>query len=38
MQLPIIPHWILYCWFVLAALSTLYVAWDNFVRKNPRRR
>lgn len=31
----IIPHWILYGWFVLAALSTLYVAWDNFVRKNP---
>jgi FtsP/CotA-like multicopper oxidase with cupredoxin domain len=31
----IIPHWILYSWFVLAALSTAYVAWDNFVRKNP---
>ena len=31
----IIPHWILYGWFALAALSTVYVAWDNFVRKNP---
>jgi hypothetical protein len=26
---------LLYVWFVLAALSTAYVAWDNFVRKNP---
>lgn len=31
----IVPHWILYGWFALAGLSTLYVAWDNFVRKNP---
>ncbi|MCP9486284.1 MAG: multicopper oxidase domain-containing protein [Gaiellaceae bacterium MAG52_C11] len=31
----LIPHWILYGWFALAALSTAYVAWDNFVRKNP---
>jgi FtsP/CotA-like multicopper oxidase with cupredoxin domain len=31
----LIPHWILYTWFALAALSTAYVAWDNFVRKNP---
>lgn len=31
----IVPHWILYSWFALAALSTAYVAWDNFVRKNP---
>jgi FtsP/CotA-like multicopper oxidase with cupredoxin domain len=31
----LIPHWILYTWFALAALSTGYVAWDNFVRKNP---
>ena len=31
----IVPHWILYSWFVLAALSTAYVAWDNFARKNP---
>jgi hypothetical protein len=26
---------LLYVWFVLAALSTAYVVWDNFVRKNP---
>ena len=26
---------ILYVWFVLAGLSTAYVAWDNFVNKNP---
>jgi len=26
---------IVWVWFVLAALSTLYVAWDNFVRGNP---
>jgi hypothetical protein len=31
----IVPHWLLYAWFVLAGLSTLYVTWDNFVRKNP---
>ncbi len=31
----IIDDRILIGWFVLAALSTLYVAWDNFVRKNP---
>jgi FtsP/CotA-like multicopper oxidase with cupredoxin domain len=31
----IIDDSILIGWFVLAALSTLYVAWDNFVRKNP---
>ncbi len=31
----LIPHWILYTWFALATLSTAYVAWDNFVRKNP---
>jgi hypothetical protein len=26
---------LLYVWFALAALSTAYVAWDNFVKKNP---
>ena len=26
---------LLYVWFVLAALSTVYVAWDNFAKKNP---
>ncbi len=26
---------LLCAWFVLAGLSTAYVAWDNFVRKNP---
>ncbi len=26
---------LLYVWFVLAGLSTAYVAWDNFVMKNP---
>ena len=26
---------LLYVWFVLAVTSTAYVAWDNFVRKNP---
>jgi FtsP/CotA-like multicopper oxidase with cupredoxin domain len=31
----IVPDWILYGWFALAALSTAYVAWDSFVRKNP---
>ena len=31
----LVPHWILYTWFALAALSTAYVAWDNFVAKNP---
>ena len=31
----IIDDRILIGWFTLAALSTLYVAWDNFVRKNP---
>ncbi|HEV3505077.1 MAG TPA: DUF4396 domain-containing protein, partial [Actinomycetes bacterium] len=31
----IVDDRILVSWFVLAALSTLYVAWDNFVRKNP---
>src|SRR2546430_14255633 len=31
----IVPDWILYAWFALAAASTAYVAWDNFVRKNP---
>ncbi len=31
----IVPDWMLYSWLALAGLSTLYVAWDNFVRKNP---
>ena len=31
----IVDDRILLGWFVLAGLSTLYVAWDNFVRKNP---
>lgn len=31
----ITPEWILFAWFGLAALSTAYVAWDNFVAKNP---
>src|SRR5712691_11100825 len=31
----IVPDWILYAWFALAAASTAYVAWDNFVRTNP---
>ena len=26
---------LLYAWFALSALSTVYVAWDNFVNKNP---
>jgi hypothetical protein len=30
----IVPHWILYSWFALAALSTAYVTWDDFVSKN----
>ena len=30
-----IAEWILIVWFVLAALSTGYVAWDNFVHNNP---
>jgi hypothetical protein len=32
---PDVADWILYAWFACAALSTAYVAWDNFVRKNP---
>jgi len=31
----IVPDWLLYAWFALAGLSTLYVAWDNFVGRNP---
>ena len=31
----IIPETLLRVWFALAALSTAYVAWDNFVRGNP---
>jgi FtsP/CotA-like multicopper oxidase with cupredoxin domain len=31
----IVPDWLLYAWFALAAFSTAYVAWDCFVRKNP---
>jgi FtsP/CotA-like multicopper oxidase with cupredoxin domain len=31
----IVPQWMLILWFSLAAFSTGYVAWDNFVRKNP---
>jgi FtsP/CotA-like multicopper oxidase with cupredoxin domain len=31
----LVPHWMLFAWFALAVLSTAYVAWDNFVRKNP---
>jgi hypothetical protein len=31
----IVADWILYAWFAVAALSTAYVAWDNFARKNP---
>jgi FtsP/CotA-like multicopper oxidase with cupredoxin domain len=31
----IVPDWLLYAWFALAGMSTLYVAWDTFVRKNP---
>ena len=31
----IIPEPILWTWFLLAALSTAYVAWDNFAAGNP---
>ena len=31
----IIPESFLWTWFALAALSTAYVAWDNFVAGNP---
>jgi hypothetical protein len=31
----IVPQWMLILWFSLAAFSTAYVPWDNFVRKNP---
>ena len=31
----IIPESFLWTWFALAALSTGYVAWDNFARGNP---
>jgi hypothetical protein len=30
-----VPDSFLLVWFVLAGLSTAYVAWDNFVRNNP---
>lgn len=30
-----IQDWVLWSWFALAAASTAYVAWDNFVRRNP---
>jgi hypothetical protein len=30
----IVPHWILYSWFALAALSTADVTWEDFVSKN----
>ena len=26
---------LLYVWFVLAGISTVYVVWDQFVGKNP---
>ncbi|MDF2740378.1 MAG: copper oxidase [Actinomycetia bacterium] len=31
----IVPESILWIWFALAAASTAYVAWDNFVAGNP---
>ncbi len=31
----IVPDWMLIAWFTLAGLSTIYVAYDNFVCKNP---
>ena len=31
----IFPDSYLLTWFALAALSTVYVTWDNFVRRNP---
>ena len=31
----IIPESFLWTWFALAALSTAYVAWDNFGARNP---
>ena len=31
----IIPEWLLWSWFALAAASTVYVGWDNFARGNP---
>ena len=31
----LVEEWILWSWFALAGLSTLYVAWDNFVGRNP---
>ena len=31
----ILPEWLLWTWFALAALSTGYVAWDNFIAGNP---
>jgi hypothetical protein len=31
----IVPEPFLWTWFALAALSTTYVAWDNFVAGNP---
>lgn len=31
----IIPESFLWIWFALAAVSTLYIAWDNFIVGNP---
>lgn len=31
----ILDDQIVFSWFALAALSTAYVAWDNFARRNP---
>jgi hypothetical protein len=31
----VVPEPLLWTWFVLAALSTAYVAWDNFGAGNP---
>jgi hypothetical protein len=31
----VVPEACLWIWFALAALSTLYVVWDNFVAGNP---
>lgn len=31
----LIPHWILYTWFALAALWTAYVAWDSLDQRKP---
>jgi hypothetical protein len=37
-EVMIIPETLLWAGFALAALSTAYIAWDNFIADNPEER